>query len=789
MSVNSLRKFKISISEESRKVQGLQVGDVVRRQYFDGKNVIYSLMLVISSGIDEIVDDTGEIASRPYFIGNLLEGDAPETDQILDFVRVTSLFNEDRLGALYLTASDEEAPYMDIIDGIGKNRSISWPSDIRNGEYEALDGYSNLEYRGSDGIRKRVLSVTSDTTENPIGLKINFTRYVVNPDRVIVSYWVRKTAGSDVTLIGSLEYADGTKTDGSEMYVATDGWAYRTHVFTVDYSGRHKRAFKLTSPSAGSFEVSDFNVILLSSISNFSDAAQIRWGKLDGIVDPIYGRLHGYGGYARRLFVSGSASVSGTLTAGDENGFGATFYAGKIHRNHFINSLSPAFTSARQEVDAEIKNPTGIGDVFKTGGDLVMNVQTRVWTRQNKRKLFTLSFWAYAKAPCSISVYQDGLEEKVGSVVFEDRDLVTWKRCSLTFTVATNPVLSSAYQIRLSPVFGKTLDTTLVSEEIIYFSAPQLEPGDEATPYQATDDVLEDTEDYGAWLSRGGIGGTIQNPLLKLNYDGEGGIATRTDSVSIKADGSGHLAGGNIKWSKDGNVEFGEGVSLGWGNLSDDAKDSIRAKSISIIGDDTMLVIKGAVAGQDSYQPQQLDLKAECFAFDAASATFQWQYYSDGIWADISKATKQSLSILPSSKLWNVNDNAVTIRCVAVIGVQTCYASINIKKMFVDGFSVEITSSKGLSFKNGTCQTVLTANVYFRGELVTDLKVLEGLAFTWRKYRLPDTENEVKDWWEKAGIDRTSQSIVLDYTLDGQDFYTCSVATTNMFTYTFPITF
>ena len=51
-------------------------------------------------------------------------------------------------------------------------------------------------------------------------------------------------------------------------------------------------------------------------------------------------------------------------------------------------------------------------------------------------------------------------------------------------------------------------------------SAPQLEAGKSVTPYQATDEALSYTDDYGAWFNKGGIGGTIQNPLLRLNEDG-----------------------------------------------------------------------------------------------------------------------------------------------------------------------------------------------------------------------------------------------------------------------------
>ena len=79
----------------------------------------------------------------------------------------------------------------------------------------------------------------------------------------------------------------------------------------------------------------------------------------------------------------------------------------------------------------------------------------------------------------------------------------------------------------------------------VLLSAPQLEPGKTATPYQATDGVLSYTEDYGAWFSKGGIGGTIQNPLLRLGEDGS--ITSRDGSFVINPDGTGHFASGRFK--------------------------------------------------------------------------------------------------------------------------------------------------------------------------------------------------------------------------------------------------
>ena len=116
MSVYKYKKYKISLQSDSKKTQGLRTGDIVRRQYFDGKNLIYSLMCVLDYGIDKTVDsNTNDIVEKQYFIGALLEGDVPKTEEILDFARITNLFDINRSGAIYLTGSDDNAPYMDVI--------------------------------------------------------------------------------------------------------------------------------------------------------------------------------------------------------------------------------------------------------------------------------------------------------------------------------------------------------------------------------------------------------------------------------------------------------------------------------------------------------------------------------------------------------------------------------------------------------------------------------------------------------------------------------------------------
>lgn len=126
MSVFRYSKYKVRIDPDSQKTQGLHVGDIVRRQYAGRERAVYSLMCVTETGT-ELVGDK----EAPYFIGALLDGDEPQSGELLDFVRSTNLFDTARSGALYLTASDSEAPYMDVIDGMATERSLCYP--VMNG--------------------------------------------------------------------------------------------------------------------------------------------------------------------------------------------------------------------------------------------------------------------------------------------------------------------------------------------------------------------------------------------------------------------------------------------------------------------------------------------------------------------------------------------------------------------------------------------------------------------------------------------------------------------------------
>ena len=508
-------RYKIIIDPESKKIQGLCVGDVVRRQYKDSQHLIYSLMVVLEIGIDII---NGK-ESR-YFAGALLEGDAPANGELLDFVRVTSLLDKSRGGALYLTASDGDSPYMDVIDGLGFEHSL-------------------------------LLIPERQRAANFI---FNLNGKVSNPEMLLVSYRVRASQATDATL--SIGYRD--EVDGTDNISLTMDWQYKLTAIIADYPAQYQRELKITPDNADWCEIENLNVVRLSDIATFSKASKARIGKITGVVDPIFGTLEGYGAYFQNLYATRNVNIAGTLTAGDENGFASTFYVGKIHKNTIINSLDCGFSNS---TISTVPSPVGIGAVRQIPNDTTLVVLSSSWREERIDKLYTFSIWIKA-GQGSITLYQD--EHRIESVVVA---IEGWNRYRLAFKIAH----SDARQMAIRLVGADT--NTLVT-------APQLEAGDNISQYQPTDTTLNPTDDYGAWFSKGGIGGTIQNPLLKLNDNGS--ISSCDDSFVINADGTGHFSDGRFRWTKD-SIELKD-VTLKWVDFDKEAQDQITdaAGAVSI---------------------------------------------------------------------------------------------------------------------------------------------------------------------------------------------------------------
>lgn len=836
-----LKKYQILVAPDSKKVQGLRTGDIVRRQYFDGTNIIYSLMCVLAYGTTKkfateaqydsdglpILDANGKILTQdverdvPYFIGALLEGDAPQTKELLDFARITNLFDADRSGALYLTASDSQAPFMDVIDGVGRNKSLCWPENIASEAFE--DSRSqyivrgkglSAQYKSHDTDVNRIVRLTRNSLSSDFcGLSQDFYELVAAQKRVLISYKAR--ANKSITVNAAITYSTGAVNDAEWSEEFTGDWQYYFRAVNVINSGRHLRTFKLDVQNLGVndwVEIADFNIILLDSISNFGDATSMRIGKLDGVADPVFGTLTGYGAYIQKLYASQTAHISGTLTAGDENGFASTFYAGKIHRNCFRNSCDVNFLSAITIDNSSLINPTGMGNVYKTEdvSELTMFAQNRDWLDNHLAKRYCFSFWAYAKKPCQIGIKQNG--KVIGTIQIASDQTHEWRRLHVFFDLLKPDKELEDLLISITPSFSNSLYQSVAGsidpdEQQLFITAPQLEPGEYCTQYQPTDDILDETDDYGAWFARGGIGGTIQNPLLRLNYDGTGAIDTRSNSFRLNQDGSGYLANENIKWDQQGKVTFGKDVTLNWDNLGDDAKDEMANRYMRIVGQDMFTIIgqEDSVTGK-TCSPSSIVLELEEVGFQSTSSQRQWYLLIGDNWVAIPGANGPTLEVFPDSCYWlgyvstppqtdaqgNTityhGESRVTFRCVIKLNDSRTYAdTFNINKQYVQGYTVQVTSSKGTAFQNGVCSTVLTATVYYQGQPVNTEYALENFTFTWHRYKKDDPTKDLG--FEDLDVTDGANILTLNYEMDGTDVFICELGFADHFDYSFPIIF
>lgn len=577
MSVFKYSKFKILIEPGSKKKQDLEVGDVIKREYFDDVKV-YSVMIVLETGTDQIISPEGKEQESPYFVGALIDGDEPRDGEILDFVRMTNLFDTDRSGALYLSSSDENAPFVDVIDGFAIENSICFPKSgtgviTETGEW----GYSccgasyltDAYTESSEGIN-RIYRITRNSRtaagDDIIGFEQLITQKVRNPQRVVIGFKIRASHKMKDCRI-SFGYADGTEIDGWEMVNINTDWEYKLSIITVDYPEQYTRKFLLDlteSMSEGDWcEIAELNIILLPDILNITKGSQVRIGNIRGIIDPVFGLIDGYGAYIQNLYATRNISIAGTLTAGDESGFSSCFYVGKIYKNCLINSLGGNFVTPVEVMDSEV-SPTGIGKVFKfVTGRTLLFCQNSQWLDKHNKKKFCFSFWLKSDNFCDVSLIMSGTVLKTIHIQKTNE----WQRYSVVFT--------TDFRGEDLVIGFDTLTDSLL------FSSGQLERGNKASLYQATDMVLNESDAYGCWFSEGGLGGTIQNPLLRLNKDGT--ISSRNESFVIHPDGTGHFADGRLAWTKDEIIL--QGIQIHWEDIDQEAQESLMPIQLELVSD------------------------------------------------------------------------------------------------------------------------------------------------------------------------------------------------------------
>lgn len=702
MSFHPYERYKILIDPKSKKTQGLRIGDIVRRQYFDNPNLIYSLMAVLETGVDVIAGEDSN-----YFIGALLEGDPPKNGEILDFVRVTSLSDPDRGGALYLTASDSDAPFMDVIDGLAQEKSLLYPIsfDYTNNKatknlYSCIQSkgieytYKNAEYDVYRILRMRKMD---NTVHETAGIFQRLTSVPEYPGRLLISFRARASKECE-GIEFNFGYSDGTENEGNEIFNLKRDWEYKFFLVNIDYPAQYERCLSINATSALKeiddwLEIGDLNIVELSSVANFSLGTKARVGKIKGIIDPIFGVLDGYGAYFQNVYATRNINIAGTLTAGDENGFSSTFYVGKIHKNVIENSLDCKTIGSVGQIDEP--SPAGIGNVLQFGFEDSLILQSNEWLKKHHNNGYCFSFWAKSDKSVTVKLYQN--DHYVGSLEIEDKE---FRRYNLAFILN-----------------GDTEEDLILKFEFsnipFYLSAPQLEAGNKPTPYQPTDGTLSYTEDYGAWFNKGGIGGTIQNPLLKLNSDGS--ISSGNNSFVIKPDGTGYFANGRFTWTHD-TITL-QDVTIRWEDLSEDARENLQNRSVEISGTTTFHYPDEL--DTTTVEPEEILLLATERNFTSISR--QWLYLdSYGIWKGIIGANKEHFLIKPDGHYWE-DRNVLTVKYSSRFNLVDYENQFTISKLF-DGestYSIYISSSNGNVFRNGIIGTTLQTFVYRGGEDIT----------------------------------------------------------------------
>ena len=722
MALYDYPKFKIRIAPDSKKRQGLRTGDVVRRQYTDGEITRYSLMVVLDTGTDIVAGPDGTDLNSPYFIGALLEGDEPRDGELLDFVRMTSLTDQARSGAMYLTASDADSPYMDAIDGLGSEYSLCHP--CLAGEYGFTgENFVTPSYRDCEDGVSHIFRLTRNSMSNDPMDAMGFCQSIASvpehPARLIVSYKIRSSKPcSDVRV--SFQTKDYCEQEARQDIDTDVEWQYRLFAVTIDYPADVPREFlidfKYTDYDENDWwEIAELNIVRQSDLSNFSAAMKVRVGRITGVADPLFGVLEGYGAYFQNLYATKNVNVAGTLTAGDEQGFASTFYVGRIHKNCFVNSLEPKFTTL--VIPGAGYPPAGIGKFFLLPiGTSTLECQSEKWASDHQGQQYSLSFWAHATHKHTISIEQGG--NMVGTV-----DIGTeWRRHHLVLKI-----VSAKAPLRID----------MTASQTFFFASPQLEAGMKPTLYQPTDNVLTETDEYGAWLSRGGIGGTIQNPLLKLEADGS--IRSAGGSFVINADGTGHFAGGKFRWTKD-TIDL-QGITLRWEDFDVDTQETLLPKSVSISGSNAFHYADALIPVA---QPETITLVATEQNFTAESR--RWEYLAlAGDWKDAG-GRDTALLLHPDFHGWEERE-VLTLRYAASYKDKEYSASFTVAKLY-DGesaYSVYITTDKGTVLQNGIGEIALTAHVLRGADEVTE-QIPEDRFLWTRQSDDPNADNQ----WNSA---------------------------------------
>lgn len=262
-----------------------------------------------------------------------------------------------------------------------------------------------------------------------------------------------------------------------------------------------------------------------------SNATKVRIGKLTGKTSDTFGSLKDYGFWSNNMYLEGNSQIAGTLTAGDSNGIGNTFYAGRIKKNLLttdssypaVGSLSAITSSSVLVTDTPFSSNDYVRSISYSGyaGYVRASIPHSIGTPV-KDKWYTVSMWirnvdlgqlfvgfepelgssdSYARPDQRTGAYSNGSKVEIFS---------KWVRVSCSFRY-TSITPSSNVNIYFYFSYGTG---------IAHITGVQVEEGENVSAYQKVDGNISSDNGYGMWAIKGGFGGTIQNPVINLDNAG-----------------------------------------------------------------------------------------------------------------------------------------------------------------------------------------------------------------------------------------------------------------------------
>lgn len=314
-----------------KKPRVFKVNDILLCQKWDGRNIKRSVIKVIDLPANDL---------SGYKIKSL-EGGYPEPND--DFVRIGNTSDTTRQGSIYLTSSDNGAPYIDVLDGV-VDSAFNIPLTIRYVR-DWLNG--STQNAGNHWVDIAVWNTSGNNVATSGTITSNYDiidDYNIIDDNVDTDYYADGTVGTnqyvlldlgtltDCASIGVYHYFGDNRTYyGTKTEVSADGITWHTlhdanihGTYTETYEGR---IYKLGASKT-----------------------KVRLGKLSGIFDPYMGTLNGYGLYSDNVFLKGKIiAQSGKIGGWSINSEGINDYYSRTHiisKGYGFNGmvLSPTYT-------------------------------------------------------------------------------------------------------------------------------------------------------------------------------------------------------------------------------------------------------------------------------------------------------------------------------------------------------------------------------------------------------------------------------------------------------------